>query len=164
MTSASESTSAATVRAMPAGPAANPSTEPIRISFKSVQTVEVTAENDDRFSTTVREAARACQAHENQKNWAQIFNELLAELYAWSTARTEVSSCFVTWGEGGIRVFVVTLGQRYHFEFDDQITDLNLRLAQIYPDHPADVLQIPTGQPDSIRNFFTPERCIQVYG
>lgn len=138
---------------------------PLRLSFKSKQTVVVEADNDDRFCTTVQEAARACKAHEASKEWAQVFNELLVDLNSWCGRHGGVvQRCLVTWGEGGLHVFVVTQGDQYRFDFDDHVTLLNLRLAKAYPRHPTEIVQIPDGEPEALRSLFSPERCLQVYG
>jgi hypothetical protein len=138
---------------------------PIQLRFDCHDRIEVIAADQDRFYTTVSHAAHACRVVENQVLWARQFEEFLREIHNWcETQGATVASCFVTWGDGVINVIVVTRGGDYRFSFDDDITSLNVRLANIHPECPAEVIQIPNGPPEMLRSFFAAEKALQVYG
>lgn len=138
---------------------------PIQLRFGSDKKVEVIDEDKHRFYTTVTEAAKACRHAIEFAFWKQQFEELLAELHRWCADRPdEVSSCFVSWGEGGLTVFVITSKEDYHFGLDDDLHALDLRLDEIYPECPAEILQLPNGSAEELNSFFSPARSMQAYG
>ncbi|MBW3542975.1 MAG: hypothetical protein KY476_22155 [Planctomycetes bacterium] len=141
------------------------STGPVRLIFGSAQKVEVIAEDKHRFYMSVSEAAQACKAFSNAALWADEFKDFLVDLHKWCSDRPErVESCFVTWGEGGLTVYVITKSEDYDFGLDDELHELDLHMAAVYPDCPAEILQIPSGSHDELNSFFSPERSVQAYG
>lgn len=138
---------------------------PIQLRFGSEKKVEVIDEDKHRFYTTVSEAAKACRNAIEISLWKHQFEDLLSELHAWCVDRTdEVESCFVSWGEGGLTVFVITTKDEYHFDLDDDLHALDLRLASVYPECPAEILQLPNGSAEELNSFFSPVRSVQAYG
>jgi L-alanine-DL-glutamate epimerase-like enolase superfamily enzyme len=138
---------------------------PLVLTFGSTQKVEVIAEDEHRFYTTVSEAARACKVAIEVTLWQLQFKEMLAYLHKWAGDRSDrVRNCYVTWGEGGLRVFVVTHQDKYQFSFDDEISTLDIWLSRTYQDCPATVLQLPNMPTIDLLSFLAPEKAIQVYG
>jgi hypothetical protein len=139
--------------------------EPIKLTFGSTEKVEVIVDDRHRWLTTVHEAAQACKTAFDIGMWGATFEEFLFQLQKWCEKHGGfVSKCFVTWGDGGLHVFVVTKGDEFQFDFHDELASLDVHLAEAYPDHPADVMQLPERPAETLLSFFAPMQSIQVYG
>jgi hypothetical protein len=120
---------------------------PLRLSFASKQQVVVIPENEDRFLTTSRAAAQACQQAERLREWEGQFKEFLGFINTWCQEHEQkVRSCFVTVGDHSLNVLVFIRGDDYNFDLDDELADLDLALFERYPVCSADVLQVPNQQ------------------
>ena len=138
---------------------------PLVLTFGSSERLEVIAEDRHRFYTTVSKAAEACKGAADTALWIEQFKDLLNDLHKWCKEHaSSVENCYVSWTEGQLKVFVTTPGEDYQFDFDDAITDLEIRLASVYPDCSAAVIQLPESPPNELTSFFSPEEAIQTYG
>lgn len=138
---------------------------PIRLDFHSVQQVVVTDEDGDRWVTTVREAANASRSALDQKEWKSEFEGFLAHIHEWAKKRADVvSAAYVGIGAEGLTGVIVTKGQEYRYDLDDEVTNLDIELANKFPNCRADVLQSPEGEPESRIPYLAAERALQVYG
>ncbi|MFQ5806434.1 MAG: hypothetical protein ACE5I3_08290 [Phycisphaerae bacterium] len=143
---------------------AAPTTEPIRIDFKSETRVVVTAADEERFVTTSKEAARACKVAENVKDWYDGFDEFLAYVHQWCTERAGTPvRCYVAVSDDGLRILIVTRGKEYNFEFDDEVSELEIQLAHRFPGHPAIGVHTPEGPTDSLGELIDVGGALQVY-
>lgn len=137
----------------------------ISLSFKSTEVVVVTPDDEDRFMTTAREAAHACSAAEDQKEWQDTFEQFLAHLNACcATFGDAVKACYVSAGDDGLRVFMATPGEDYDLSIADRITEIDVDLAKKFPRCPADCVQVPSKPPGSLDSFFSVENSLKVYG
>jgi hypothetical protein len=139
------------------------SKRPLVITFTSLEKVEVVSSDKHRFYVTMQEAAQSCAAGMNQSLWQDQFKDFLADLNKWCGSH-DVVNCYVAWGEGHLKVFITVPGDEYRFDLDNDLTDLEIRLSQVYPDHRATVLQLPADPPTDLASFFSPEKAIQTYG
>lgn len=138
---------------------------PLKLRFDCHDPVHVFADDNDRFVTTVSQAALACKRAADTLRWAEEFKSFLAHLNKWCDAHAEaVESCFVSWCGDGLNVFIVTTGDGYRFDLSEAIADLDIGLSEIFPECPTEVMQIPDGDPDVHRSFFSPEKALQAYG
>jgi hypothetical protein len=138
--------------------------EPLRLHFKEVHKVQIITE-DDRYNTTLAEMKAACKASEELKIWKTHFEDFLAHIYRWCADQREIIvGCYLAPTSEGLKVFVTTHGEAFHFDFADCLTELELELARLYPMCPVEVLQMPSSSPDSLRSFFSPEKAYQLYG
>jgi hypothetical protein len=138
---------------------------PVVIRPDATKKVEVVGPDKHRFYVTMQDAAESCAKGVDLALWREQFQEFLADLGCWcSQNATSVARCYVTWGEGHLKVFVTVTGNEYRFDLDDILTDLELTLTRIYPDHYASVLQIPEAPAGELASFFSPGKAIQVYG
>jgi hypothetical protein len=138
---------------------------PIRIDFRSVQEVVVTAEGAERFVITSREAARACHSALGDKDWEQEFKAFLTHIYEWAKTHAEiVTGAYVGIGSEGLSVVVITRGEEYRIDFEDALTDLDIELARLYSNCRADVLQSPEDELEGGIPYVSQERTLQVYG
>jgi len=107
--------------------------EPIRLNFREAdRKVLVEPENEDRFITTVGQAAVACQVADREARfYFQVRNTLLQKLWDWLRAhRNQVESAFLAVREGGLLFLVVRDAAAYDAVFEDELTDLDLQIAR----------------------------------
>lgn len=139
--------------------------QPIQLRFDDHHKLEVIGEDQDRFYTTVSDAARACKRADDLETWIKQVKEFLVEINKWCESQSAiVHACYATWSEGHYNVIVVTKGDEYRFEFDDLVTELNLRLSEMYPDIPLDAIHVPQGPEGTLHSFIIPEKAMQPYG
>lgn len=141
------------------------STEPIRLDFQSVQQVVVEDNDGDRWVMTVKEAAQACRSALDEQEWKKEFGAFLAHIHEWSKKHSDiVTAAFVGVSSEGLTGVIVTKGAEYRLDFDDAVTQLDIELADKFPNCRADVLQSPEGEPESRIPHIALERAVQVYG
>jgi len=141
------------------------SSEPIRIDFHSVKQVVVTETDGDRFVTTSQEAALACRSALDLGAWKKEFDAFLAHINQWSKDRSSiVVRAYVGVSSEGLTVVIITKGELYRIDFDDEVTRLDIELANKFPACRADVLQSPESEPESRVPYISLDRAIQVYG
>ena len=140
--------------------------QPIVLDFRNVTTaVVVRPDEKDRFVTTVAEAARACQFAEQALQWQQEFGEFLRFVHDWSNQHAKaIRRTYVSPAPHGLEVFIVTAGDHYRFDLDDEVSRLDLDLVTRFSRCPAHVMHVPDESPDALESFFSPERALQVYG
>jgi hypothetical protein len=137
-------------------------TDPIRLDFKSVEHIVVVPEDEDRFMTTVREAAIACKNAQDEKKWKEGFDEFLIFLRGWCNShKNKVAKCFVQIGDGILNVLICTHKDEYDFDFDDDVTELDLAIIAKFEWAVVEVMQLPSNTADS---NISKDKAIQVYG
>jgi hypothetical protein len=123
---------------------ADEKTKPIYLTYRSIEQVVVEPEDQDRFVTTVQEAARACKSAQDGSQWRQQFEAFLAFIHEWCKQRQDrVESGFVDVGDGGLRVSICVTSENFDFDFEDEVTELDIVLAQKFPQCLSEVTQIP---------------------
>jgi hypothetical protein len=135
---------------------------PIHLNFRSVQQVVVEPEDENRFMMTAREAARACEVAQSEKELREAFNRLLVYLHEWCKTRgSTVHSAYVYSGDGCLNILICTQGPDYRFDFDDPVTELDLDLTRQFDWLTAEVMQVPEA---SREGHIALEKAIIVYG
>jgi hypothetical protein len=135
---------------------------PIHLSVRSVQQVVVEPEDENRFMMTAKEAARACEQAQNEKDLREHFTQFLVYLMGWCNKHeTEVHACYVYPGDGFLNVLVCTRGEEYRFDFDDAVTELDIDLTRQFDWLTAEVMQVPEGAREGHVSL---EKAILVYG
>jgi hypothetical protein len=118
-------------------------TRPILLTYRSVEQVVVEPEDQDRFVTTVQDAARACKSAQAGSEWQTQFEQFLSRIHEWCKGFAVVESSFVDVGDGGLRVSICTTNEDFDFDFEDEITELDIALAREFPNCLSEVTQIP---------------------
>lgn len=127
--------------------------------------VTVTPADQDRFVKSSQWAVDACQ---NQlmfdKFLEQFKKDFLRSIRDWCEGHSgHILACFVPVPPSGHpRIFVISRSSEYNFDLSDSLTDLENELAN--KGWPANVLQLPSGSPESLATFFDEEHSVQVYG
>jgi hypothetical protein len=137
-------------------------TGPIHLNVRSVRQVVVEPEDENRFMMTAKEAARACERSQNEKELRDQFNQVLLYLYQWcENHSSDVQAAYAYPGDGFLNILICTRGEDYRFDLDDSVTELTLALVQQFDWLTAEVLQVP----ESAREGHSPlEKAILVYG
>lgn len=139
--------------------------EPIRLHFSDQTIVVVTPDDEDRFTTTAAEAARACRQAQDNFQWRQEFNRFLAHIHGWCLARREsVTKAYVAFSNDGLNLFILTKGDGYRFDLDDMISALDIELAQEFQRCPTEVMHFPEAPVESLTSFLDSSKALQVYG
>jgi hypothetical protein len=141
-------------------------TQPIVLDFRNVkQPITVCPDDQDRFVTTASDAARACHFFDQLNQWLDDFKGFLAYVHDWAEAHSaDVSRVYVAPGLAGLEVFVVTRGDGYRFDLDDDVSRFDLDLVGKFRRCPAHVMQLPDDSNETLQSFFSPEGALQVYG
>ena len=147
------------------GHSSRPTEQPIQLRFDDKSQVLVIDSDQDRFYTTVSDAARACKQEVDLDAWTVQVKEFLLEINRWCKHNeATVTACYVMWSDGHYNIILVTAGEEYNFGFDDAVTQLNFKLSSMYPDIPLDAIQIPSGPEGMLHSFINPEQAMQPYG
>ncbi len=139
--------------------------KPLRLDFRSEQTVVVVPEDEDRFVTTSRDAAHACRRAADEHEWRSEFHRFLTELNAWCQAHSRrIDRGYLGFGDEGLKVFLVTKQPEYDFTLDDGVSQLGVELDTQFPGCPADVMHVPDKPLKDLYSFFSPSKALQFYG
>ena len=147
-------------------PSATKGIEPIRLHFQDVETqIVVTPDDNDRFVTTSSEAAQACKMAQDALRWKPEFEALLKHIHDWCAEHTErVARAFLSFSSDGLKLFLLTHGSSYRFDFDDAVSEFDLELDKKFPNCPGEVMQLPETPVESLTSFFDPAKAFQLHG
>ena len=140
--------------------------EPIRLDFRDVDTqIVVTPDDQDRFVTTSSEAAQACKMAHDVLRWKQEFDGFLKYIHDWCAEQTErVAYAYLSFSSDGLKLFLLTHGVDYRFDFDDVVSDFDIELDKKFPKCPGEVMQLPETPVESLTSFFDPAKAFQLHG
>ena len=111
-------------------------TGPIHLNFRSIKQVVVEPEDENRFMMTAKELR-------------EQFSQVLLSLKEWSEGRSSrVVASYVYPGDGFLNVLICTRGGDYDFDFDDEVTDLDISLTKQFGWLTAEVMQAPESARD----------------
>jgi hypothetical protein len=144
----------ATDRAISAGP--------IHLDVRSVQQVVVHPQDENRFMMTAKEAAKACERAQNEKELREQFSEFLLYLRGWCERHAgRIRAAYVYSGDGFLNVLICTNGADYRFDFDDAVTQFDIDLTRQFDWLSAEVMQVPE---TAREGHISLEKAILVYG
>ena len=127
--------------------------------------VIVTPEDQDRFFLTVEDAIEACKAHSGFTEFQKTFKDFLTHLAKWIEARREkIKEAYVTVRQNDMLFLVVQTGKAFEWEFEDELTDLDLLIAQEtkFKEIRLSVLCIPDAGDDSVFSFLDPTSTLSL--
>ncbi|HLN31557.1 MAG TPA: hypothetical protein VK395_27700 [Gemmataceae bacterium] len=121
------------------------STQPIHLTFRSVESVLVEPDDEDRFMTTSQEAAFACKQASDKKEWQEDFKRFLHAVSQWCEShKDDVHNGCVGVGDGLLNIFIRTKHKAYNFDLEDELTQLDIDLVKKFPWLVAEVMQLPS--------------------
>lgn len=141
---------------------------PIRLRWRDAdKKVVVEPENEDRFMLTAEQAANACQQHQRIGDFKDQLRELLGRLAQWlRDHRDEIDKAFVTVRDGALLFLVVRSDVRYDAGFEDELTDLDMSIAQdeAFDALSVDVMTLPRCNKVAYEAFLSPEYTLAYEG
>jgi hypothetical protein len=118
---------------------------PIRLRAAEGSTRAVVEPDDqDRFMMLVDQVIRACRLYQATAVQINEFeHKLVPQLQGWVSSHAKrLSAAHLTLRDTGL-LFVVSCVEAYDFELEDELTDLDVAIAEQHPDFVLDVLQTP---------------------
>lgn len=138
--------------------------EPIKLNYQEKgRRVLVTPEDEDRFGLTVQEAIDACRARDHSYKFTKQFEAMLEVLMTWYHCHdADVDKAFLTVHDSRLLFLVVTKHTAYNAEFEDELTKLDLEIAQNekYDVVVLNVLALPPVSMQALSSFLTPESTL----
>lgn len=103
----------------------------IILSFHQVgRRVVVEPENNDKFVTTAREAAAACQRHQEIKAFVAQLRKVMNRLASWIVAHpSDIQGAFLTVRDGGLLFLLIRNSVPYNGGLETALTKLDLEIA-----------------------------------
>ncbi len=144
------------------------STEPIRVKWSEKdRTVLFDTQDEDRFTMKVKEVIQACNIHQQGNEFESQFNDLKNILGNWIHERkNKIAKAFVTIRDTRILFLAVTKDVEYDSELEDEITALDLAIAQtpLLSAIPLSVQSLPQCSGDIYRAFLSPPIIFEYVG
>jgi hypothetical protein len=126
--------------------------------------VRVTPGDDTLLLLSVEEAIKACRAFKKQLEFKSQFDHLLNALWAWIKPRREkVCQAYLTTRDAGLLFLVVTQAAERDEEFEADITELDIQVANDAAYHLIDlsVLVIPNCPRESVYSFLSRKMALR---
>lgn len=126
----------------------------------------VTPRDQDRFVIKVNRAIAILQQGAETERFSQQFNLLLRMLAEWLGKRQEIAKAYLTDRDGALAFVVVRDSCRYDDDFEDEISELDFRLAND-PDLDLitlDVIALPLAGEDAVSSFVNPGFAFEYVG
>jgi len=89
----------------------------------------VVPEDQDRFVIKVNRLVSACRHEQQRERFEAQFRVLLDQIAKWLKNRDEVDSAYLTLRDGGLAFVAVTKHAEYNEQFDDALSELDLKIA-----------------------------------
>ncbi len=141
--------------------------KPIRLHYNAAeQRVVVMPEDENNFCMSVEEAISACRDRMKYSSFHSKFKQLLGTLAAWVDRHSEaIDKAVITLRDGSILFMVVNRTASYDRELEDDLTDLDLKIARddALRAIRLDVMVLPNCDEEALKAFIDPELYL-VYG
>jgi hypothetical protein len=92
--------------------------------------VTVVPTNQDRFSLSIKQAVRELRLANQIDDFRQQLDLLMKVLGSWLGQRSDVSDAYLTLRNGKLAFVVIRAESRYNSEFEDDISDLDIDIAE----------------------------------
>jgi len=127
----------------------------------------VSPRDQDRFALTVNKAISACQLDQvfGLEQFQKQFKQLLIVLRDWAKKRREsIHAAFLAVRDGGLLYVVVRNGPRFDAEFEDDLTELDMKVAHNEGLNMMrlNVLALPKASMEAIATFLSPAHTLQL--
>jgi len=143
-------------------------TGPIRVKWSEKdRTVLFDTQDEDRFTMKVKEVIQACNIHQQSNEFESQFNDLKNILGNWIHERkNKIVKAFVTIRDTRILFLAVTKDVEYNSELEDEITALDLAIAQtpLLSAIPLSVQSLPQCSGDIYEAFLSPPIIFEYVG
>jgi len=130
---------------------------------EEVGSVVVTPRDQDRFCVKLHKAIEALQKLSRAEEFGKQFRLLMRVVAEWIRGRPEVAKAYLTLRDGALMLIVVRSTVRYDADFEDALSDLDLRIAE-----DADLnlirissLALPQASDEAVASFLHPEFTLE---
>ncbi len=120
--------------------------------------ITVTSQDEDRFNIKLNRAVEALQQADKVDKFKRQFNLLIKILLGWVKERSDVRDAHLTLRDGGFSFVVVRQVPEYNEEFEDELSDLDYRIANDVDLDllKLDVIGLPPASQEAIQTFIDP--------
>lgn len=126
--------------------------------------VQVIRLDGDRFVTTAQEAINFLSLAGRAVAFQQQLKELLNRIYQWADDRKQkIAAAYIVFGGDGITVVVVQRGVRFDFAFEEELTDLDIEVAnnEAFQLLPFSTLLVPKVSDTVLKSFLSSGQIMQ---
>jgi hypothetical protein len=125
--------------------------------------VTVTPHDESRFVVKVHQAIEACRATKQAEQFEAQLKLLLEEIGKWLQVQERIDSAYLTLREGNFLFLVIRRDPGYERDFEDGLSDLDLKLAE---DSSLDLIRVdtlalPHTSEESLRSFLDPRFALK---
>jgi hypothetical protein len=142
------------------------SKEAIRIEWKDGnRPVFVSPKDEDRFYTTSQEAAEALRHRDKIAQFQKEIMAILKHLREWMRSHaSDVDKCYFGFRSGRQVIFVVPRSAKFDFKLSDELTQLDIELAEKFHLSRCEIMQVPGYSAETLSTFIDPSEAILIYG
>jgi hypothetical protein len=126
--------------------------------------VQVIRLDGDRFVTTAQQAIDFLSLAGRAVAFQQQLKELLDRIYKWIDDRKQkIAAGYIVFGGDGITVVIVQRDVRFDFAFEDELTDLDLEVANSgsFPLIPFNTLLVPKVGDTALKSFLSSGQIVR---
>ena len=133
----------------------------IQLHHENDQTpgVLITPGDEDRFPLSMSSAIRGCRLANKLDVHIRQFRDLLPYLAQWLAAHEDrIDRAYVGTRDGGLLFLIVQAGRRYDAVLEDELTQLDISIAQNEDFNAIElsVLSLPQSDQDAVPTFLSP--------
>jgi hypothetical protein len=134
---------------------------PIQLNWQEKNSVVTVIPGDEKlFYITIEKAIEACRAKNESVIFINQFMRLLNKLALWNkNHENDISNAFLTVRDANLLFLIVKKSVKFDSEFEDELTDLDIEIAQDkkFNKIKLSVLALPQTDFHSINSFLTPD-------
>ena len=121
--------------------------------------ITVTPRDEDRFTIKMRRAIEVLQRAEKGDLFNTQFQLLMSILASWTSQRQDVERSYITIRDGRLAFVVVRNESAYCEEFEDELSDLDIRIANDVDLNliELDAIGLPKISSPALKSFLHPE-------
>ena len=141
--------------------------DPIELKWQEGdRQVVIVPKDQPRFIATLNKAIQVCQTHISRfEEFQKQFDNLLLLLHGWANEReARINTVYLAVRDAGLLFVVVRNEVPYDSEFEDELTDLDLKIAhdKNFDKIRLNVLALPNASMESIATFLSPEYTLSL--
>jgi hypothetical protein len=127
--------------------------------------VVLTPENEDRFVKSCQWVVEASKLRISRDVWLRELHHLLTHVHEWAQQHAaRIKACMAAQRDDQIAIYVVPSAGVYDFDLSDEITRLDLELAEKFQACQCDVLQVPESTRNELYDSTGKRLVIHIYG
>ncbi|MCG8408852.1 MAG: hypothetical protein MI923_26910 [Phycisphaerales bacterium] len=135
------------------------------LDARDERSVLISPENEDRFVLSCKETIQAVQSGLGEIAFQAELKELIKHISEWVTKRIEsLHACYLASRDGDLVVFSVPKSDQYDNLLADELTELDVELAEKFQYWRCQVVQIPGKSSTELAAFLDEEQALAFHG